>query len=140
MAVIERCGSGAPPSLYEVAVREADRHKWLVSERHGCDCGHSAWSEWWDKHWPHFCRHRRIEHVCGKNQWREFEDDAFGRFYDQVVAGDLLMDRILDRVAYGWENLHFMWWVQDWELPTERVIEILEVVNINTAARLAPKG
>lgn len=135
----ERSATGAAASLYEAAIQEADRHKWLVSERLGRDCGFPAWSEWWDKYWPHFCRHRRIEHLRGERRWREFEDTAFGRFYDLVVQGDPLVDAILDRVAEGWENLHFACWLHEWGLPPERVLEILEVVNINAAARLEPR-
>lgn len=124
--------------MYEAAIQEADRHKWLVSERHGRDCGYSAWSEWWEKHWSDFCRYRRIEHLRGDCRWREFEEDSFGRFYDLIVSGDLLLDLVLDRVAEGWENLHFACWIHEWGLPRERVMHMLEIVNINTSLRLAP--
>ena len=137
MTAIDRRASGTA-SLYEAAIQEADRHKWLVSERHGRDCGYSAWSEWWDKYWSDFCRHRRIEHLRGDRRWREFEEDTFGRFYDLMVAGDLLLDLVLDRVAEGWENLHFACWIHEWGLPRERVMYMLEIVNINTSLRLAP--
>jgi hypothetical protein len=139
MAVVDRSASGAAPSLYEAAFAEADRHKWLVSEQLGRDCGLPALSEWWAKHWPGFCRHRRIEHVRGAKRWREFEDKAFGRFYDQVLSGDPLVTAVLDRVGEGWENLQFACWVHDWGLPSQRVLEILEIVNINAAARMDPK-
>jgi hypothetical protein len=139
MAVVDRSATGAAPSLYEAAFAEADRHKWLVSEQLKRDAGLSALSEWWVKHWPVFCRHRRIEHLLGAKKWREFEEDAFGRFYDQMLAGDPLVTAILDRVGEGWENLHFTCWIQDCQLPKERVLEILEVVNINAAARMDPK-
>jgi len=139
MAVVDRSATGAAPSLYEAAFQEADRHKWLVSERLGRDGGLTALSEWWVKHWPVFCRHRRIEHLLGEKRWREFEDDAFGRFYDLVLSGDLLVAAILDRVGEGWENLQFTCWAHEWGLPSKRVLEILEVVNINAAARMDPK-
>jgi len=131
---------GAPKqSLYAAAVVEADRHKWIVSERLGRDCGYHAWSEWWCQHWAAFCRHRRIEHVSGECHWEEFDDETFGHFYDHVLCGDLLLDRILDRVAAGWENLDIFCWGVDWNLPLDRTRQILEVVNINTAARMKPR-
>lgn len=133
-----RCATGPALSLYDAAIQEADRHKWLVSERHGRDCGYPAWSEWWDRHWPYFCRHRRIEHLRGDCRWREFEDEAYGRFYDLVLQGDPLVNAILDRVAKGWENLHFALWLNECEYSRDRVIEILTAVNINTAARMKP--
>jgi hypothetical protein len=129
------------PSLYEAADVEADRHKWLVSEALKRDAGPPAVDEWWAKHWPGFCRYCRIEHLLGTKKWREFEEDAFGlgRFYDLVLIGDPLVTAILDRVAEGWENLQFMDWAADCRHPRHRVLEILEVVNINAAARLDPK-
>jgi hypothetical protein len=139
MSVVNQCSPTAARSLYDAAVFEADRHKWLVSERRGHDCGQSAWREWWIRYWPQFCRHRRLEHLRGECHWREFEEQAFGRFYDAVVQGDLLLDLILDRVAEGWENLHFACWLNEWDLPSDRVIEILACVNINTSARLEPR-
>jgi hypothetical protein len=138
MAAINRLSTGSAPSLYEAAIVEADRHKWLVSERLGRDGGHQVWSEWWIKYWPGFCRHRRLEHLRGDCCWREFEDDSFGHFYDRIVHGDALLNEILDRVADGWENLNFTCWLQDQEHPRERVLQILEVININAAARLEP--
>jgi hypothetical protein len=139
MTVIDRSASGAAPSLYEAADVEADRHKWLVSEKLKRDAGPPAVNEWWAKHWPGFCRYRRIEHLLGTKKWREFEDDAYGRFYDAMLIGDPLVTAILDRVAEGWENLQFMKWAHDCGHPRKRVLEILEVVNINAAARMDPK-
>ncbi|MEW4526113.1 hypothetical protein [Maioricimonas sp. JC845] len=130
--------NGPPESLYDAATREADAHKWIVSEQRGCDAGFIAWSEWWERFWPEFCRHRRLEHVRGVRRWQEFEDEAFAHFYDLVVQGDLLLELILDRVAEGWENLDFACWIHDWGLPRERVFEILEVININEFRGLKP--
>ena len=139
MAVVDRCASGAAPSLYEAAFEEADRHKWLVSERLKQDAGLTALSEWWLQYWPQFCRHRRIEHLLGARKWREFEEDAYGRFRNQMQVGDPLVTAILTRVGEGWENLDFTCWVHDTGLPSEPVLEILEVVNINDAARMEAK-
>jgi hypothetical protein len=139
MAVVDRCASGAAPSLYEAAFEEADRHKWLVSERLKRDAGLTALSEWWLHYWPRFCRHRRIEHLLGAIKWREFEEDAYGRFRNQMQIGDPLVTAILTRVGEGWENLDFTCWMHDTGLPSEPVLEILEVVNINDASRMDPK-
>lgn len=139
MSAVNESPSSAARSLYDAAIFEADRHKWLVSERRGYDCGYSAWREWWIRYWPRFCRYRRLEHLRGERNWREFEDDAFGRFYDAIIQGDLLVGLILDRVAEGWENLQFACWLNEWDLPRERAVEILACVNINSSARLDPR-
>jgi hypothetical protein len=139
MSVVKQSSPAVAHSLYEVAVSEAKRHQWLVSERRGCDCGDWAWREWWECYWPQFCRHRCLEHLRGERNWSEFEEQAFGRFYDAMLQGDLLLDRILDRVAEGWENLHFALWLNEWDLPHERAIEILACVNINSSLRLNPR-
>ena len=139
MTRAETCGSPRALRRYEGAAREAGRDGWSVSECLGRDGGQPAWCEWWSRHWPEFCRQRRIEHLAGEKRWKEFDDDAFGLFYDLVVLGDPLVDRILDRVAEGWENLDFACWLQEWDLPRRRALAILEVVNINSALRLEPK-
>lgn len=139
MSVVNQSSPAVAHSLYEVAVSEAQRHQWLVSERRGCDCGDWAWREWWDRYWPRFCRHRCLEHLLGERHWCEFDEEAFGRFYDAMLQGDLLLNLILDRVAEGWENLQFANWLNEWDLPRERAIEILACVNINVSARLDPR-
>lgn len=124
-------------SLYEEAHHEAERHKWIESERHGRDLGDLAIREWYHRHWPRYCRHRRLEHIRGTRRWDEFGDDAFGCIYSLIVTGDLLADRILDRIDAGHENLCIINWAIEWGLPTGRVIDILEQIDVNRA-RLDP--
>jgi hypothetical protein len=40
---------------------------------------------------------------------------------------------VLDRAQEGHENLDLIVWAQDWNLPTERLIYILEQLNLNRA-------
>ena len=124
-------------SLYEEADLEAQRHKWILSERHGRDLGDSAIRDWYHRHWLHYCRRKRIEHVRGMKCWLEFGDDTFGCVYSLIVTGDLLADRILDRIDAGHENLGIINWAIDWGLPVDRVIELLTQIDVNRA-RLDP--
>lgn len=128
-----------PPifSLYDEAVREAERHKWIESQKHGRDLGESAIREWYRVHWLRYCRHRRLEHVGGSRCWREFGGDQFGRLYSLIVSGDLLTDRILDRIYNGYENLDVIIWALEWGLPIDRVIDLLAQIDVNRA-RLDP--
>lgn len=129
--------SRAVLSVHEEALKEAERHKWIESQKRGCDLGSSALDEWYQVHWPHYCRCKRLEHLRGKQRWREFEDENFGQLYALILQGDLLVDRILDRVFQGTENLSLINWALDWGLPMDRVIQILTQVDINRS-RLDP--
>jgi hypothetical protein len=124
-------------SLYEEAHREAERHKWIESERQGRDLGESAIRDWYRRHWSRYCRHRRLEHIRGMRLYNEFGDDAFGCVYSLIVTGDLLADRILDRIDAGYENLTIINWAYEWGLPIDRVMVILEQIDVNRA-RLDP--
>jgi len=127
----------AAGSLYEEANREADRHKWIESQKHGRDLGDHAIREWYRVHWHRYCRCKRLEHVRGQRCWREFEAGAFGQLYSLIITGDLLVDRILDRVDGGYENLDIILWAAEWGLPIRRVVAILEQIDVNRA-RLEP--
>jgi len=124
-------------SLYHEARQEAERHKWIESQKQGRDLGDTAIRKWFRNHWPHYCRCKRMEHVRGSLCWQEFGDEDFGQLYSLIVAGDLLVDRILDRVYAGLENYDIINWAFDWGLPMDRVIDILSQLDVNRA-RLEP--
>jgi len=127
-----------PPSLYEEGFREAERHKWIESQKRGMDVGPAALDEWYRRHWPHYCRHKRLEHLVGSRSWREFDNRDFGLIERLLAVDDLLLDRILDRVQIGMENLDLILWAMDWGLPMDRVVQILTQLNLN-CARLEPR-
>lgn len=122
-----------PASIYDEALREAHRHKWIESQKQGRDLGEQAIRDWFRKHWRSYCRHRRIEHLRGRQRWAEFDDDAFGRVDSLDASEDCLVDRVLDRVYAGYENLEIINWAIDWGLPTHRVVEILAQLDVNHA-------
>jgi hypothetical protein len=128
-----------PPSLYEAARAEAERYKWIESQKHGRDLGESALREWVRRYWVIYCRFRRLEHLQGCQQWAEFEAHRFGSLYPLITSEDPLLDRILDRVQAGQENLDIILWAREYGLPMERVIGLLEQLDINRA-RLEPFG
>jgi hypothetical protein len=125
------------PSVYDAAYQEAELHKWLESEKRGRDLGENAIRDWYRKHWLIYCRHRCLEHLQGRRRWREFGEEKFGHLYSPIFNGDLLADRILDRVYAGHENLDILNWAIDWGLPVRRVVDILAQVDVNRA-RLEP--
>lgn len=119
-------------SVYKDCEEEALRYKWIESEKAGCDLGESAICRWVKDHWWGYLRARWLEHLQGKRFWVELDRGDFGllqrRFQDQT----LLLDRILDRLKAGQENLDIIIWAQDWNLPIRPVLEILEALDINS--------
>ena len=126
------------PSLYAEAFRHAEQHKWIESEKRGYDLGEGAIREWYGVHWARFCRECRLEHISGRRYWDEFGPETFGCLYELIVAGDLLADRLLDRVDEGWENLTILLWAREWGLPMTRVVPMLEQIDVNRA-RMDPR-
>ena len=128
-------------SVYADGEQEALRFKWIESERAGHDLGEAAIRRWVQCHWWGFLRARWLEHLQGKRFWVELDRGDFGllqrRFHEQAV----LLDRILDRLKEGKENLDIICWAQEWGIHLEPVLEILEALDINSrrlAARFAP--
>jgi hypothetical protein len=125
-------------SVHEEGHAEALRHKWNVSAERGCDVGDVAVDEWYDRYWTIYSRHRRLEHLRGTHKWIEFGEDDFGLIEQLLDSNDLLLELILDRAESGWELLHFINWALDWNLPMDRVINILARLDLNRG-RLEPR-
>lgn len=122
-----------PRSVYAEGWNEANRHKWLVSERAGHDVGDWAVNDWYRRHWVPFCRQCRLEHVVGSQRWSEFEDLEFAQFYDSLVRGESMIQQVLGQLALGRENLGVIQWALDNAYDMDRIIEILIRVDINGA-------
>lgn len=120
-------------SLYEEGLREALRHKWIESQKHGKDLGETALTDWYRRYWPLFCRLKCLEHLAGSCSYREFAPEDFGMIGAFIRHEDLLLELILDRAADGMENLELILWAHDWGLPMPRVLYILEQLNLNRA-------
>ena len=131
--------AGSPfHSIYDEARKEAERHKWIESQKHGFDQGDDAIEHWYGKYWFVYCIQRRGEHLKGVRPWREFSDEPFGKLQRLVNSRDPLALRILDWVDAGNENLNIINWALDAALPMDRVIDILAEIDVNRA-RLDPR-
>jgi len=128
----------AERSLYDDSLVEAHRFKWIQSEKAGRDLGECAIRNWVQQHWTGYLRARWIEHLEGVTFWTELGRNDFGllkrKFQDQA----LLLDRIVDRLKAGQENLHIILWAIDWRIDMGMVIRILEELDVN-GKRLACK-
>ena len=128
-------------SVFVDGEQEALRFKWIESERAGHDLGEAAIRRWVQNHWWGYLRARWLEHLQGKRFWVELDRGDFGLLQRKFHDNTLLLDRILDRLKAGQENLDIICWAQQWGIPTDPVLKILEVLDINSrrlAARFDP--
>ena len=91
-----------------------------------------ALRRWVQCHWWGYLRARWLEHLQGKRFWVELDRGDFGLLQRTFHDDSLLLDRILDRLKSGQENLHIITWALDWGIPTDRVLRILEALDINS--------
>ena len=130
-------------SVYADGEQEALRYKWIESEKAGHDLGESAIRRWVQNHWWGYLRARWLEHLQGKRFWVELDRGDFGLLQRKFQEHTLLLDRILDRLKAGQENLDIILWAQDWGIDSSAVITILEALDINSrrlACRFDPQG
>lgn len=119
-------------SVYVESEKEALEFKWIESERAGRDLGEVALRRWVQQHWWGYLRARWLEHLQGKRFWRELDRGDFGLLQNRFHDNELLLDRILDRLKAGQENLDIIRWAHDWHIPMAPVLEILEALDINS--------
>jgi hypothetical protein len=119
-------------SVYADCEQEAARYKWIESEKAGRDLGESAIRRWVQQHWCGYLRERWMEHLQGKRFWVELDRNDFGLLQREFRDDTLLLDRILDRLKTGQENLDVILWALDWGVAMTRVISILEALDINS--------
>jgi hypothetical protein len=119
-------------SIHEDCRSEEDRHRWIESEKAGQDLGEVAVRQWVMQHWSGYLRARWLEHLHGKRFWIELDRGDFGLLTQRFQEQSLLLDRILDRLKSGHENLQVLLWAIDWHIPMNQVIEILTALDINS--------
>lgn len=119
-------------SVYDDSDDEANRFKWIESEKAGCDLGEGAIRRWVKDHWCGYLRSRWLEHLQGKRYWKELDRGDFGLLHREFKDDQLLLDRILDQLKEGKENLDIICWAETFHIPIERVHRILEALDINS--------
>src|SRR5262245_17117007 len=112
-------------SVYLDCVHEAEKYKWIESEQAGRDLGEAAIRRWVQNHWWGYLRARWLEHLQGRRFWVELDRGDFGLLQRRFHDSALLLDRILDRLKAGQENLDIIRWALDWGICLEAVREIL---------------
>src|SRR5271155_1601450 len=119
-------------SVYVESEKEAQQFKWIESEKAGCDLGEAAIRKWVKDNWWGYLRARWLEHLQGRRFWMELDRGDFGLLQRKFHDNTLLLDRILDRLKAGQENLDIIVWAQDWGIGVSPVLLILEALDINS--------
>lgn len=119
-------------SVYDECEQEIQRYKWIESEKAGRDLGEAAIRRWVKEHWWGYLRARWLEHLQGRRFWVELDRGDFGLLQRTFHDNALLLDRILDRIKAGQENLDIICWALDWGIDTGALIKILEALDINS--------
>ena len=119
-------------SIFADCQAEADRFKWIVSERAGRDLGDDAIRQWVREHWWNHLRARWLEHLQGTCFWTELDRGDFGLIQREFQDRKPLLDTILDRLKVGQENLDIICWAHTWGISMDSVLEILEALDINS--------
>jgi hypothetical protein len=117
--------------VHDRGEEEANRHKWIESEKAGRDLGESAIRCWVREHWNGFLRARWLEHLQGRTFWIELDHDDYG-LLQRAFRDSALIGEIINRLKEGEENLGILVWAIEARLPMDEVIEILEALDINS--------
>ncbi len=120
-----------PESLFREALREAERHKYLESDKAGRDLGHAAIDDWHRRHWTIWLRHRWLEHLLGLRCWEEFDPWRCGRLCALFPHHEALLSEIASLVRRGAENADILWWAAGQRRALAAVIEILTEMRVN---------
>jgi hypothetical protein len=118
-------------SIWDDCQCEIARFKWITSERAGRDLGEAAIRRWIMEHWDGYLRARWLDHLYGKTFWIELDRGDFGLLQTAFKEQALLLDRIMDRIKAGQENLQIINWAIDWHVPSDPMQKILTAIDMN---------
>jgi len=117
--------------LLELAWCEAEKHKWIESEKAGRDLGQIAIHDWSRRYFRRWCRDRWIEHLSGACFWSELDKADFGLLNRDFHPNTRLVGIIVQRIKAGGENLDIIMWAQDSGESLDDALEILRLLDIN---------
>ena len=118
--------------LFRLAIQEAEKHKWIESQKAGRDLGEAALRDWSRRFWWRWCRDRWIEHLSGERFWSELDQQDFGLLKRAFHPDTELIQAIVVRIKAGGENLDIIQWAQARGYHLNAVIEVLKLLDINS--------
>lgn len=119
-------------SIYHDCQHEADRFKWIESEKAGRDLGEPAIRNWVKYHWWGYLRQRWLEHLQGHCFWIELDRGDFGLLQRAFTDHHELLDQVVGLLKDGHENLGVLAWARQRHIDRQLVISILEALDINS--------
>lgn len=125
------CNLSAGDCIFELGLSEALDHKWLESQRYGEDLGLIGVRDWCQRHWKTFQRFRRIDHLFGDLRVVQFADQQQGVWKGRDRKDGTPFDLVLGAFECGMENLEFVNWVRQQELPRDEAYEIFTTLDPN---------
>jgi CheY-like chemotaxis protein len=126
-------------NLFDAATAEADRHKWIESEKAGHDLGVHALRDWHRNYWRSWCRERWIEHLHGEKFWAELDQGDYGMLRRRFQDNPGLASAIVEKIKSGGENLDIIQWATEQNFDVEAVIDVLKSLDINSRRLAAPE-
>ena len=118
-------------SLHKCGEEEAQRFKWIESEKAGRDLGEMAIQLWIGRYWNTFLRHRWLEHLRGETFWIELDQGNFGLLHSAFQSSPFI-EAIIEHLRHGRENLDIILWALKNHVPMSEVLEILEALDVNS--------
>ncbi len=113
------------------AREEAERFRWIESEKAGHDLGDEAIRQWVGRHWHAFVRGRAIEHLSGRRFWLEMPRADFGVLVREFPDLQELVREIATLLVAGADNLKILQWATDAAVPMDDVCNVLQRIDIN---------
>jgi hypothetical protein len=117
--------------MNEEARQEAERFKWIESERAGRDLGEEAIRQWIARHWSGYVRARVLDHLAGTRLWAELPREEFGILPRAFPESTELVRVIVKQLAAGADNLTVISWAVETSQPMDLVSKILQAIDIN---------
>jgi hypothetical protein len=118
-------------SLFREALAEAERHKYIESQKAGRDLGHAAIDDWQRRHWTLWLRHRWIEHLLGTRCWEEFDPWRLSRLRVLFDGHMGLLNQVIALVLRGGENADILWWAATGPCDMAAVVRMLVELRLN---------
>lgn len=127
------------PSVYELAQRHAERHRWLESQKQSRDVGPESLRDWTRTHWRRFCRWRYLEHLLGYCRYREFDPCCFATVCQhQEWRLDPVMEFTLhEMLRQDREQLDVLFHAPH-DFNRQRLLSVLQLLNLNAARLRTP--
>lgn len=113
------------------AREEAERFRWIESEKAGYDLGEEAVRRWVGLHWPAFVRGRALGHLAGTRFWLAMARADFGALPRAFPGQPELVREVVARLAAGADNVSVLQWAMDAAAPVDDVRDILQAVDVS---------